>query len=374
MYRYDYSGKLLNQVTSGNWEVVIVHGVNTKKKTIYYSSTEDSPLERHLYSVRFDGKKKTKMSKVEGRHRINVSPNGEYYLDTYSNVNLPTQVELWNTKGKMLKKLVDNKEVKEYINQHVYAPKELMSFTTSYGQKLDTYVIKPIGFDENKRYPMVLNIYGGPESQSVYNEFATNGWEQYLAQEGFVVVSVNNRGGGGYGAKFEKIVYENLGHHESMDYVATANHFATLPWIDGDNMAIRGHSYGGYISSYTTLKHPGVFKVAIVTAPVTDWRLYDSIYAERYMGLLPENQKKYIESASTTYAGNLQGKMLLSHSTMDENVHVQNTFQLVKELIDNGKDVDLKIYPPGAHNVAYDGNSYVLLYTQYVNYLKKHLK
>ena len=175
-------------------------------------------------------------------------------------------------------------------------------------------------------------------------------------------------------SKFEKVVYKNLGHWEAHDFVETVNYLAQQSWVDGERMAIRGHSYGGYMSSYTTLNHPDVFKVAIVGAPVTDWRLYDSIYAERYMGLEDENEQGYLKSASTTSAGNLEGKMLLVHSTMDENVHVKNTFQLVTALIDNGKDVDLRIYPPGAHGVAYSGPSFVLLYTQYQDYLDKHLK
>lgn len=377
IYRYDYKGKVLNQVTKGEWEVVYVHNVDSKAQTIYYSSTEASPLERQLYSINFNGKKKKQLSKAPGRHTVDFSPNSQYYLDTYSNVSTPKRVELWSTSGKMLKVMEENKAVAEFTKSG-FSPRELEQFTTSDGQKLDIYIIKPFNFDESKQYPMVLNIYGGPGAQSVYNEFYSSsgsfGWEQYLAQEGFVVVSVNNRGSGGYGSKFEKCVYENLGNWESKDFVETAKYMAKKSWIDGDRMAIRGHSYGGYMSSYTMLKHPGVFQVAIVAAPVIDWRLYDSIYAERYMGLLPDNEEQYKSSASSTYAKNLDGKMLIVHSTMDENVHVQNTFQLVTALTNAGKDADLRIYPPGAHGVAYNLPSYVLLYGKYVDYLKAHLQ
>ncbi len=374
IYRYNYEGDVLNQVTQGNWEVVYVYQVDSKDKTIYYSSTEESPLERHLYSIRFDGRKKTKLTQEPGKHQIDFSPNSAYYIDRYSNVSTPAQVELWSTKGKMLEKMEDNAEVKAYTDQHLYAPKELFSFTTSDGQKLDGYLIKPIDFDENKKYPVVLNIYGGPGSQSVYNDYATNGWEQYLAQEGYVIASMNNRGSGGYGGKFKKMVYAQLGKWESKDFVETVKYLGSLGWADTDNMAIRGHSYGGFMSSYTMLNYPGVFKVALVGAPVTDWRLYDSIYTERYMGLLPQNNENYIQSSSTSYADQLEGYMFIAHSTMDDNVHVQNTFQLVKALIDNGKDADLRIYPPGAHGVSYSPESYVLLYSQYVDYLNEHLK
>jgi len=374
LYRYNYEGKLINQVTSGEWEVVLVHAVDAKSNTIYYSSTEDSPLERQLYSINYKGSKKKKLTQQAGRHHIDMAPNGQYYLDRYSNINTPTRIGLYDSKGKEVKSLVDNKTVEDYLAEHTYSPRELFSFTTEEGVKLDGYLIKPYDFDENKSYPLVLNIYGGPGAQSVYNEFGTNGWEQYLAQQGYVVASVNNRGSGGYGSAFEKGVYKQLGIQESADFVATVKHLAQKPWIDGDNMAIRGHSYGGYMSSFTSAYRPGVFKAAIIGAPVTDWRLYDSIYAERYMGLLNDNEEQYIESSSTTHAANTEAHLFIAHSMMDENVHAQNTFQFVKALIDAGKDHELRIYPPGAHGVAYNGESYVLLYQQYTNFLDRYLK
>lgn len=374
LYRYGYDGNLINQVTGGEWEVVIVHAVDEKNNTIYYSSTEDSPLERQLYSVKFNGKKKTKITTTEGRHYINMSPDGAYFIDKYSNVNSPVKIALYNNDGELLETFVNNQQVEEYISNHFYSPRELFNFTTPDGIELDGYLIKPKDFDENQTYPLVLNIYGGPGAQSVYNEFGVNGWEQYLAQQGYVVASVNNRGSGGYGSEFEKVVYKNLGIYESADFVATANFLGDQPWVDAANMAIRGHSYGGYMASFTSVYRPGIFKAAIVGAPVTDWRLYDSIYAERYMGLLEDNEENYIESSATAHAPNLQARMFIAHSMMDENVHAQNTFQFVKALIDAGKDHELRIYPPGAHGVAYNGQSYVLLYQQYTDFLDRYLK
>ncbi|GAB4028818.1 S9 family peptidase [Spirosoma gilvum] len=374
LYRYNYSGKLLNAVTTGKWEVTYVHYIDPKTKKVYFTSTEASPLERQLFVADVDGKNKRRLTSVAGRHAVNFSPNGQYFIDKYSNVTTPTQVELRDTKGQLIKALETNKRVWDYIASHDYAHKELANFTTSDGQPIDISIIKPIDFDPSHKYPVVLDIYGGPGAQSVYNEFATTGWHQWLAQTGYVVVSVNNRGSGGYGRDFEKIVYEKLGKYESLDFAETAAYLAKLPWIDANRMAIRGHSYGGYMSSYTMLTHPGVFKVSIVGAPVTDWRLYDSIYTERYMGLLPENDEKYKASAVTTYAKNLAGKMFIAHSTMDENVHVRNTFQLMNALEDAGKDADLRIYPPGAHGVAYSANTQLLLYQQYTTYLENYLK
>lgn len=374
IYRYGYDGKLKNQVTKGEWEVTYVHTVDYRNNRIYYTSTEESPLERHLYSVNFNGRNKQKLTEAEGTHDISMGSNGKYFINRYSNISTPTQVELWSVMDGQIEVLEDNDSVKEYIKSHVYSQKELFSFTTSDGQELEGSIIKPVDFDSTASYPLLLNIYGGPSSQGVYNTWADGGWVQYLAQEGYVVVDVNNRGSGGYGSKFEKIVYKQLGKWEANDFVETAQYMAKKDWVDGNRMAIRGHSYGGYMTTYTMFTHPDVFDVGIATAPVTDWRYYDSIYTERYMGLLEENKEGYKLSAPLTHANNLKGNLLLSHSTMDENVHVQNTMQLMTKLTGNGKKVDLQIYPPGAHGVAFNTASYYLLYGSYVDYLNRFFK
>lgn len=374
IYRYDYEGNIKNQVTEGDWEVTYVHTVDHSDNEIYYTSTEVSPLERHLFSVNFDGSNKQQLTRVEGSHRINMSPDSKYFLNRYSNTSTPLQVEFWETTKGKLRTLEDNAAVKKFTKNHVYSPRELFTFTTSDGQQLDGYVVKPIDFDSTKSYPMLLNIYGAPSAQGVYNAWESSGWVQYLAQEGYVIVSVNNRGNGGYGRNFEEIVYKQLGKWEAKDFVETARYMGQKSWVDSTRMAIRGHSYGGYMTTYTMFTHPGIFKVGIAGAPVTDWRLYDSIYTERYMDLLKNNEEGYKESSSTTHAGNLEGHLFIAHAAMDENVHIQNTMQLMTQLTSNGKDADLRIYPPGAHGVAYNPTSYLLLYETYTNYLNNHLK
>jgi len=377
LYRYDYEGQLLNQVTSGEWEVTNIHAVNSGEGRIWYESTEAGPLERHLYSIGFEGEDKRQYTENPGRHSFSMDPDGTYFIDLYSNTETPTQVELWSTRdgGTKLKKLVENRSVNNFIERFVYSPRELFSFTTTDGQDLDGYLIKPVDFDAEQSYPLLLNIYGGPSAQGVYNQFETNGWNQYLAQLGYVIVNVNNRGSGGYGRDFEKIVYENLGHWEANDFVETVQYLAEeYDWIDGDRMAIRGHSYGGYMAALTPVLHPDVFKVSIVGAPVTDWRLYDTIYTERYMGLIEDNEEAYHESSVMAHAGNLNAKMLVAHSSMDENVHVQNTMQMVRAFTDEGIDIDLRIYPPGAHGVAYNTESFFLLYQTYTEYLNRFLE
>ncbi len=374
IYRYSYDGKLMNRVTNGNWDVIKVMGINPKDKTIYYTSAEESPLEEQLYSIRFDGSHQERLSKVPGYHQFDMSPNCRYYVDTYSNVSTPRQVELWNTDGKMVKKLEANAEVSRFIAAHEYSPRELFSFTTSDSVRLDCSMIKPFNFDSTKKYPVVLSIYGGPESHSVYNSFDASGWDQWLAQEGYIVVDVNNRGNANYGSKFMKVVYKKLGYWESHDFVETAHYLATLPYVNPDEMAIMGTSYGGYSTVYTMLTHPGVFKVGMANSPVTDWRLYDDIYTERYMGLLSDNDAGYVKSDCMTYADSLKGNLLLVHSQMDDNVHPINTMQLLTALTNAGKDVDLRIFPPGAHGAVYNMASRLLLFRIYTEYLNLHLK
>lgn len=374
IYRFDYNGELLQQVTKGEWEVTGIDAIDVRRKEIYYVSTEVAPTERNLFRIRFDGSKKERITTEEGHHTVNMSPNANYFIDAFSNVNTPPLTLLKDKGGKTLKILADNQAVLDYLENHNYAYKEMFSFTTSDGQKLDGYLMKPLDFDPQKSYPLYMDIYGGPGSQGVYNTFSTSGWHQWLAQNGYVIVSVNNRGNGGYGSAFEKVVHRQLGKWESHDFVETALYLAKNPWVDKENMAIRGHSFGGFTSSYTMVTHPGIFKASLVGAPVTDHLLYDCILTERYMGGPVDNAEGYKQSAVTSHAANLEGKMLLVHSLMDDNVHPQNTFQLVKAFIDAGKDVDLRIYPPGTHGVAYNLNAYILLYQQYMDYLEEHLK
>lgn len=375
IYRFGYDGKVINQVTEGEWQVTFVHAVDAESGVIYYTSTEESPLERHLYRIGFDGSGKERLTVEPGRHLINMGPNGRFYFDRYSNIGTPRQVELWGTETGKMYTFVDNHAVSEYTEAHFYAPMKLFTFTASDGQKLDGSILYPDNFDPSKKYPLVLSIYGGPSAQGVYNMFHTGMYAQYLAQSGYFVANVNNRGSGGYGRDFEKIVYLDLGKWEANDFVETARYLSeNHAYIDGSRMAIQGHSYGGYMSALTMVLHPGVFKAGIVAAPVTDWRLYDTIYTERYMGLLEDNLEGYERSSVMAHVDNLEGRLLIAHSAMDENVHLQNTMQLLTALTSAGKDADVRIYPPGNHGVAYDRASFLLLYQTYLDFLDRHLK
>jgi len=374
LYRYDYSGKLINQVTRGNWNATRIEGSDAKGQTIYYTSTEASPLQRQLYSIRFDGTNQRPITTAEGNHRINMSPSATYFIDRYSSLRQPAQVELWTAGGQKLRTMENNSAVTTWLATHAYSPAEIFSFTTSDGAKIDASIVKPIPFDPNKRYPVIFDIYGGPGSQQVYNQFASNGWTQWLAQEGYIIVGVNNRGTNNYGSAFMKVVYKQLGKYEALDFAETARYLAKQTYVDPKRVAIVGTSYGGYSAVYTMEMYPELFPVGVANSAVGDWRLYDTIYTERYMSLLGDNLKGYVESAPIEQAPKMRGSLLLIHSMMDDNVHPQNTMQLLTALTNAGRDAEVRIYPPGRHGAAYNGQSARLIRQVTDNYLRRYLK
>ena len=373
LYRYDYDGKLIQQVTKGNWDLITVFHIDHKKQKIYFSSTEKSPLEKHLYVMNINGTEKKILTTTSGKHNINFG--GQYFIDTWSNTTTPKQVDLCDNNGRLIKKIQDNNAVQAFIKDHQYAPQSLENFVTTDGQKIDISIIKPFDFDSTKKYPLYLEVYGGPGHQDVYNEFETNTQHQYLAQLGYVVLKVNNRGSAGYGKKFKHIVYGKLGHYECLDFAEAVKYMTSrYSWVDKNRVGIKGHSYGGFTSAYSVLQYPDIYKTAIIAAPVSDWRNYDAIYTEKFMGVLPENVENYDRSAVLNKMGTLKRKVLLTHSTSDDNVHVKNTMQLISALIDAGKDAELRIYQKGGHSIIHDLNSYILLTQQYVDFLEKNLK
>jgi dipeptidyl-peptidase-4 len=374
IYRYDYSGKVLDQVTRGKWEATRIQGIDTRTRTIYYTGTEASPLERQLYSVRFDGSHGRRLTTAAGTHLIDLSPDTRYYIDRWSSVTTPRQVELWATSGKMLKKLEDNAKVSAWVTAHAYSPNTLFKFTTSDGVQLDGSLVLPVPFDSSKRYPLIFAVYGGPGSQEVYNSWGGSGLSQWLAQQGFIVVGLNNRGTNNYGSAFMKLVYKHLGQWESHDFAEAARYLATKPWVDGKHIAIMGTSYGGYSTVYTMARYPDLFTVGVANSAVTDWRLYDDIYTERYMSLPSDNLAGYDSSSAVVLAPRITGHLLMIHSMMDDNVHPQNTMQFLTAMANAGHDVDLRIYPPGHHGAAYNLESFLLIEHATTEWLTRWLK
>ncbi|MBV9880091.1 MAG: S9 family peptidase [Gemmatirosa sp.] len=374
IYRYDYSGKLVQQVTKGPWSVTRIEGVEPTSRTIYFTSTNPTPLERQLWSVKFDGTGLKRITTTAGTHSINMSPNTKYFIDSWSSTTQPRQVELWSTASGKLRTLEANEGATQWLASHAYAPTELFSFTTSDGVKIDASMIKPIPFDPAKKYPVVFAVYGGPGSQGVYNTFGASGWNQWLAQNGYVVVDVNNRGTNNYGRDFMKAVYKQLGKYEANDFAETAKYLRKQPFIDGDRIAIMGTSYGGYSTLYSMEAFPDVFGVGIANSGVADWRLYDTIYTERYMSTLEDNQTGYATSSVVENAAKLKGKLLMIHAMLDDNVHPQNTMQLLTAFTNAGKNIDLRIFPPGHHGSAYNAESARIIGETTFEYLERYLK
>jgi len=374
LYRYDYSGKLVNQVTHGTWSVTRVEGSDAKNQTLYYTSTEASPLQRQLYSIHFDGTGQRRITTAEGNHRIDMAPTATYFIDRYSSVKQPMQVELWSAAGQKLRTIENNAATSKWLESHEYSPTEIFSFTTSDGTRIDGSMIRPIPFDPGKRYPVIFDVYGGPGSQQVYDQFAAGGWDQWLAQEGYIVIGLNNRGTNNYGRDFMKVVYKQLGKYEALDFAEAAKYLAKQSYVDPARIGIMGTSYGGYSTVYTMEMYPELFPVGVANSTVGDWRLYDTIYTERYMGLLGDNQQGYVQSAPIEQAAKMRGKLLLIHSMMDDNVHPQNTMQLLTALTNAGRDADLRIYPPGRHGAAYNAQSARLIRQVSDEFLNRFLK
>ncbi|MEP6691078.1 MAG: S9 family peptidase, partial [Gemmatimonadaceae bacterium] len=374
VYRYDYSGTLVKQVTSGQWSVTRIEGVDPRSQTIYYTSTDPSPLQRQLYAIKFDGTQQRRLTSAAGNHRVNMSPNAAFYIDRWSSVHQPPRVELWATTGKKLKTLEDNAATTQWLAAHNYSPAEIFTFTTSDSVKLDGSIVKPVPFDPTRKYPVIFAVYGGPGSQQVYDSFDGSAWTQWLAQQGYIVVGLNNRGSNNYGRAFMKGVYKNLGKWESHDFAEAARWLGTQAYVDSKKVAIMGTSYGGYSTVFTMEMYPDLFPVGIANSAVADWGLYDTIYTERYMGLLGDNPTGYTESSAIVNAPKLAGHLLLIHSMLDDNVHPQHTLQLLTALTNAGKDVDTRIYPPGHHGAVYNFPSMKVMHKVELDFLARHLK
>jgi dipeptidyl-peptidase-4 len=373
IYRYDYSGKLVQQVTKGSWSVARIEGIDPVKQIIYFTGTNPSPLERQLWRVKFDGTGLERITTTPGRHSIDMAPNAQFFIDSYSSTSQPRQVELWSTTTGKLRSMEENAGTKQWLATHEYSPLELFSFTTSDGVKIDASMVKPIPFDPSKKYPVVFTIYGGPGSQGVYNQFDASGWKQWLAQKGYIVVDVNNRGTNNYGRDFMKVVYKQLGKYEGHDFAEAAKYMKTLPYVDGSHIAIMGTSYGGYSTMISMELYPDVFGLGMANSGVADFRLYDTIYTERYMSTLDDNVAGYTQGSVVENAPKLQGKLLIIHSMMDDNVHPQNTMQLLTAFTNAGKDVEQRIYPPGRHGAAYNAESARLISQVEYDFLSRWL-
>ena len=260
------------------------------------------------------------------------------------------------------------------MNQYAFSKKEFFSFITNEDISLNGWMIKPADFDSDKQYPVLMFIYGGPGSQQVLNSWGWTNyfWHQHLAQQGYIVACIDNRGTGGRGAEFKKMTYQQLGKYETIDQIEANQYLGSLPYVDANRIGIQGWSYGGYMSSLAITKGAEVFKMAIAVAPVTNWRYYDNIYTERYMRTPQENADGYDDNSPINHVDKLKGKYLLIHGSADDNVHVQNTYEMVSALVNANKQFDLFIYPDKNHSI-YGGNTRLHLYQMMTDYIKENL-
>jgi dipeptidyl-peptidase-4 len=374
LYKVRLDDGNMQQITTGNWEVTNYHGINADSDKIYYTSTEDGPINRSVYSINTDGKNKQKITKKIGTNSVNFSQGMKYFINTYSTANEPPFFSLHNANGKQIRVLEDNKKLSEKMNQYALSKKEFFSFITSEDVSLNGWMIKPADFDSDKQYPVFMFLYGGPGSQQVLNSWGWTNyfWHQHLAQHGYIVACIDNRGTGGRGAEFKKMTYQQLGKYETIDQIEANQYLGSLPYVDANRIGIQGWSYGGYMSSLAITKGAEVFKMAIAVAPVTNWRYYDNIYTERYMRTPQENTDGYDDNSPINHVDKLKGKYLLIHGSADDNVHVQNTYEMVSALVNANKQFDLFIYPDKNHSI-YGGNTRLHLYQMMTDYIKENL-
>ena len=355
LYLHSVDGKLIGQLTRGNFDVTSFYGLDERTGTLYFSSTEVSPLERHFYSLSLDGKRKTKLSKEAGVHDINISNDFQFYIDHHSDATHPAVATLYRTRRNVpLKILQRNEALVETAKDKGVIVKDFFSFKNDAGVTLHGFMLKPTKFDSTRSYPVMLYQYSGPGSQEVKNSWGADHFyfHQMLAQKGYLVVFVDPRGTGARGAEFKKVTYKQLGKYELQDHLDAAQYLASLAYVDDNRIGIWGWSYGGYISSLALTKGAGVFKMGIAVSPVTNWRFYDTIYTERYLQTPQLNPDGYDLNSPSTYAARLEGKFLLIHGTGDDNVHVQNSIVLQDALIDAGKNFDSFFYPDKQHAIA----------------------
>ena len=347
LYVCSVEDKRATELTHGNWEVTEVAGVNEETHEVYFVSSEQSPVERQLYRVRLDGKQKQRLSGGQGTHSISMSPTTEYYLDTYSNLSTPPSRTVHERDGSQIAMYQETTPP-----DVVLLPEEIVKLKATDGAELYARMIKPANFSPDKKYPVIVMVYGGPGVQIIHDSWAGANFNQVLAQRGYLIWQLDNRGSSGRGHLWESKIYHETGTHELSDQLDGIAYLSRLGFADMKRVGISGWSYGGYMTLYSLANAPGVFKAGIAGAPVTDWRNYDSIYTERYMGLPDENPEGYKRSSPQTKADQITAHLLILHNLEDDNVHFQNTLQMANILEHHSKQFQMLVYPQKSHGVS----------------------
>ena len=378
LYLYTIGGNLVKQLTKGQYDVSDFLGWDEEKNILYYSSNEGNPTRTAVYKV--DAKsKKTRITQQEGTNSATFSKGMKYFVNSYQNLTTPPVVTLNDNNGKKLATILDNKELLARLDEINMGQKEIFTFTTSDGVELYGWMIKPVDFDKNKKYPVIMHQYSGPYSQKVKDTWAIGQYggglfESYMASNGFIMVCVDGRGTAGRGTKFGKCTYMSLGEYESKDQVEAAKYLGSLPYVDKDNIAIWGWSFGGYTTLMSMSEGTPVFKAGVAIAAPTDWRFYDTVYTERYMRTPKENKEGYDKGSAIVNVNKLHGKLLLIHGTADDNVHFRNMTRYIYALTQAGKQFQTAIYPDSNHSIYYGANTRRQMFEMITNFFFENLK
>ena len=374
IYLYNLDGQMLGQLTHGKWVVRQIYGVDDARRLVYFSANKDAPLEWHLFRVDLEGKKIKRLSVEPGMHSANFAPDFSVFIHTYSNIFTPTQTVLAYADGHSIRTLVKN--AIEALKEYDLAYPELITFTTSDGVKLNAKITKPVDFDPNKKYPVLIYGYSGPASQLVRNSWggASNLlWYTLFTQQGYIIFTVDQRGTGGRGKAFKNLAYGDIGKYMLKDHIEAVKYLRSLPYVDGDRIGIWGWSGGGYLTLMALTKASDYFKAGIAVAPVSDFRLYDSIWSERYMGLPQDNKAGYDSTSALTYTDRYKGGLLVVHGLSDDNVHAQNTMQFIEKLQADAKPFQIMVYPGKNHSMIGGPSVYLHLYKMITEFIVKNL-
>ena len=374
LYLIENRGRKITRITRGNWDVTEFYGYDPSSRTLYFQASAVHPGRTEVYRIGLNGRNMIRLTPKDGTNTASFSKTFKYFIHTYSASGVPPVIVMRDQSGKVVRTLEDNENARKRMDGYSVSTPEFFTFKTSEGVELYGWMIKPKNFDPNKKYPVLLHVYGGPGAQTVVDRYdpANYFWHQMLAQKGFIVVSVDNRGTGHRGAAFKKSTYLQLGKLELIDQIETAKYLGDLPYVDRERIGIWGWSFGGYLSSLAITKGADYFKLAIAVAPVTHWKFYDSIYTERYLRTPQENPSGYDDNSPAQFAGKLRGKYLLIHGTADDNVHYQNAMYMADRLVQANKDFDMMIYPDKNHGI-YGGYTRLHLYRKMTDFILNHL-
>ncbi|MDH4069771.1 MAG: S9 family peptidase [Ignavibacteria bacterium] len=372
LYLYTLDGELERQLTSGPWEVTEYHGTDERRGVVYFTSTRQSPVERHLYRIGLDGRRMKRLTDEPGWHSSSFAPGMLAFLDTYSRIDEPLSVTLRSNEGEEVAVLVEN--TMDQFTGRRFGRHTFVKIPAGDGELLNGWMLTPPDFDQSRRYPVLLYVYGGPGSQIIRNQWGGSRflWYQLLAEKGYIIAAIDNRGTGGRGKTFMQQTFRQMGLKELDDCVETARYLKSLSYVDSTRLGIWGWSWGGYLTTLAMTRAPGTFRAGMAVGPVTDWSLYDAVYTERYMGTPENNRDGYRETSAIRHAGLMTGNLLVVHGLADDNVHWQNSVLLVEALVRANRQVTVMFYPERRHSLT--GNNGILhVYTLLTDYLLKNL-